>query len=102
MNRRRFHPRVLAEIIRRQDGICGCGCRAPLGTDPRLIEYDHVTALADGGDDAPDNLQAVTRACHRAKSNREATARAKVKRLAGGPRMNVRDRLLAKYLEAQE
>ena len=99
--RRRFHPRALAEIVKRQQGNCAC-CGAPLGTDPRAIEYDHITALADGGQDSPANLQALTRACHRAKSNREATARAKASRLARGPRMNRHDKMLAKYLEEAE
>ena len=101
MRRRRFHPRTLAEIVKRQDGNCAC-CRAPLGADPRLIEFDHIVALADGGTDTPDNLQALTRTCHRAKSNREATARAKATRLARGPRMNQHDRMLAKFLEEHD
>lgn len=96
--RRRFHPRVLAEIVQRQNGECAC-CGDPLGTDPRAIEFDHIAAIADGGADSPDNLQALRRACHRAKSNREATARAKAARLARGPRMNRHDRMLAKFLE---
>lgn len=99
MRRRRYHPRVYAEIVKRQDGICACGCGAPLGTDPRAIEYDHIVALADGGQDHPSNLQALTRLCHRAKSNREASARAKASRLARGPRMSRHDKMLAKLLE---
>lgn len=98
MKRRRYHPRVLAEIVKRQDGNCAC-CGEPLGTVPRLIEYDHEVALADGGEDHPDNLQALTKACHRAKTNRENSERAKVSRLAKGPRMNRQDRMLARYLE---
>lgn len=43
--RRRFHPRVYAEIIERQDGICACGCEEELGTDPRDIQYDHELAV---------------------------------------------------------
>ena len=99
MRRRRFHPRAYAEIVKRQGGICTCGCGQQLGTDPRAIEYDHIVALADGGQDHPSNLQALTKACHRAKSNREATARAKAGRLARGPRLNRNDRMLAKLLE---
>ena len=51
MRRRRFHPRTYAEIIARQNGICAC-CDAPLGTDPRLIEFDHeLSRLELGGTD---------------------------------------------------
>ena len=99
--RRRFHPRVLAEIVKRQDGGCAC-CGEPLGTDPRQIEWDHIVPLADGGEDRPDNLQALTKTCHRIKTTREATERAKAKRLAKGPRMNRQDRELAKMLEASQ
>ena len=31
MRRRRFHPRVYAGIVERQDGICACGCDEALG-----------------------------------------------------------------------
>ena len=97
--RRTLHPRRKAEIIMRQHGICGCGCGQELGAIGRLIEFDHEIPLADGGDDTIANMQALTKACHRAKTNREATERAKVKRLASGPRMNRADRMLARYLE---
>ena len=99
--RKKFHPRVLAEIVKRQGGKCAC-CGEPLGVIPRMIEYDHDLALADGGSDTPENLQALTKACHRAKTNREATERARANRLAKGPRMNARDKMLARYLEEQE
>ena len=98
MKRRRFHPRVLADIVARQEGKCAC-CGEPLGADPRKIEFDHILGLAEGGDDSADNLQALTRRCHRAKSNRTATERAKAKRLAKGPRLNRQDQILARMLE---
>ena len=100
MRRRRFHPRVYASIIESQGGKCAC-CGDDLGTDPRLIEFDHELSLELGGTDTPDNLRALTKSCHRAKTSREATERAKTKRLSQGPRMNRHDRLLAKYLEAE-
>lgn len=98
--RRRFHPRVLAQIIARQDGKCAA-CGSPLGTDPRQIEFDHIVGLAEGGEDSPDNLQALTKRCHRIKTTRAATERAKANRLARGPRMNQQDRMLERLL-AQE
>ena len=74
MPRRRFHPRVVRlEIISRaKNGKCAC-CDEPLGTDPRLIEFDHELSLELGGTDTPDNLRALTKSCHRAKTSREAT-----------------------------
>ena len=101
MRRRRFHPRTYAEIIARQNGICAC-CDVPLGTDPRLIEFDHILPIHLGGEDNAGNMRALTKSCHRAKTSREATQRAKTKRLSQGPRMNRHDRLLAKYLESEE
>ena len=102
MRRRRFHPRVYAEIVARQDGICACGCGEPLGSDPRLIEFDHETALADGGEDNIGNMKALRKSCHRMKTTRENIERAKAKRIARGPRMNRQDRMLARYLEETE
>ena len=99
--RKKFHPRVLAEVVKRQGGKCAC-CDEPLGTVPRMIEYDHILPLADGGEDKPENLQALAKACHSIKTRREATERARANRLARGPRMNARDKMLARYLEEQE
>ena len=103
-SRRRFHPRVYADIVKRQGGMCA-ECGEPLGTDPREIEYDHVTPLWLGGSDTPDNLQAMKRLCHRAKTRREASARAKTKRLeaaGGGRKLNKREKMLARYLEEND
>ena len=98
--RRRFHPRILASIIARQDGKCAC-CGEHLGADPRQIEFDHVVELWNGGEDSPDNLCAMIKSCHRVKTRREAAARAKVKRLGRGPRMSQQDRMLARILEQE-
>ena len=105
--RRRFHPRVYAEIISRQEGICACGCGESLGSDPRDIEFDHAIELWAGGEDTPDNLRALLKRHHLVKTIREAKDRAKFRRIAerGGMskrRMNRQDRELAKMLEASE
>lgn len=107
MRRRRFPPRVYWEIVARQKGICGCGCGRPLGSDPRGIEFDHVVALADGGPDTPDNIQALIVRHHRSKSSREAIARAKARRISERDgllqrRLNRGDRALAKMLEGSD
>ena len=99
--RRRFHPRVYAEIVKRQGNRCA-DCPKKLGTDPREIEFDHAVPLWLGGSDAPDNLQALCKPCHRVKTSREARERAKTKRLeaaGGGRKLNKRERMLARYLE---
>jgi 5-methylcytosine-specific restriction endonuclease McrA len=51
-------------------------------------EFDHITALWLGGENRENNLQAITKAAHAAKTKTEATVRAKVnrnqiKRIAG-------------------
>lgn len=107
MRRRRFHPRVYAEIIERQGGICACGCEEELGTDPRDIQFDHELALHLGGEDTSDNLRALKKRHHLAKTIRETKDRAKFLRIAerdgmSKRRMNRRDRELAKMLEAAE
>jgi len=104
MRRRRFHPRVYAEIIERQDGKCACGCGEELGTDPRDIQYDHERPLWNGGEDTPDNLRALKKKHHLLKTIGECKDRAKMKRIIerGGMakrRMNRQDRELARYLE---
>ena len=102
--RRRFPPRVYAEIIKRQDGICACGCGDPLGTDPRDFQYDHEIALHLGGEDTPDNLRALKLKHHLVKNIRETKDRAKFRRIADRVgmqkrRMTQQDRMLARYLE---
>ena len=103
----RFHPRVYAEIVRRQDGICACACGEPLGDDPRDIQFDHELALHAGGPDTPDNLRALLRRHHLTKTVRETKARAKVSRIQarGGMtkrRMSKHDRAMAYYLGGAE
>ena len=107
MRRRRYPPRVYWEIVSRQKGICACGCNELLGADPRGIEFDHVVALADGGSDTPENLQALKVRHHRSKSSREAIARAKARRISErdglmARRLNRSDKALARMLEGSE
>ena len=99
--RRWFSPSIKAAIIRAQNGICGCGCGEELGTDPRDIEFDHVLAIWRGGEDARENLQALTIGCHRRKTREEAKARARTNRIrghGGRRRMTAEEKGLAKLL----
>lgn len=61
MKRRRFSPAIKAEIIQRQKGCCPY-CALPLAG--KAYEFDHVIPLALGGDDHPDNLEALHKVCH--------------------------------------
>lgn len=78
--RRRFAPRVYAEILERQKLICACGCGEAL-TDPADVHYDHELPLWCGGEDAPANLRALKRKHHLAKTRSEAAALAKTRRI---------------------
>ncbi len=64
MTRRRFHRRVYLSILHSQRLCCGCGCGVKL-TRVEGYQFDHVTALALGGADSPENLRAVRVPCHK-------------------------------------
>ena len=103
-SRRRFSPRVYKAIIDRQGGICACGCNEKLGDDPRAFQFDHTRELWDGGEDTPENLQALLIGHHRRKTNGNTRQRAKLKRIAERdglrkPKLTARDKVLAKMLE---
>ncbi len=107
MTRRRKHSaRTYAEIIARQDGICACGCKEELGTDPRDFQFDHHIPLHLEGEDTPDNLRALLKRHHLTKTVKEHKLRAKMARIKERdgmrkPRMNARQKVLAKILERQ-
>jgi len=105
-SRRKFPPHVYAQIIKKQDFVCACGCGDPLGADPRAFEWDHIRELWDGGEDTPDNLQALLIGHHKLKSGNSTKRRAKIKRIVERdglrkPRMNAKDKALAKILEKE-
>lgn len=58
--------RIRWRILNRADFCCEkCGRRG------RALEVDHVIPLSEGGTSDPDNLQALCRDCHLAKTRRE-------------------------------
>ena len=63
---RRYRIKLTAELIIRQDGLCGI-CNGPLPPNMKAIHRDHIVPLAAGGSDDPSNLQAVHAACNLAK-----------------------------------
>lgn len=54
--------KLRAQVMRRDQWLCQ-SCRIRSATD-----CDHITPKAQGGDDSMDNLQALCRACHKAKT----------------------------------
>lgn len=73
ITRRRLTLTQKLSIMVRQARCPLCGDR--LGALERL-DWDHAHALARGGADEPENIQAVHRACHRIKtSGKPATTR---------------------------
>lgn len=62
--------RTRQRILRRDNGLCQvCLSR---GQYTPASQVDHITNKAAGGTDADDNLQAICRPCHRAKTAAEA------------------------------
>ena len=59
-------------IAARQGWRCGCGCGQLLDES---FEIDHIVPLSEGGSNADNNLQALLRAHHQAKSSAHARRR---------------------------
>ena len=76
--RRRILSADRSEILERQKEKCD-SCGKKLDLVHRLYEIDHKTAISDGGKDTLANFHALCLECHRKKTRKEATARAKVK-----------------------
>lgn len=98
--RKKFHPAVYASILKKQRCLCACGCKEKFA-GVADIQWDHIHPLADGGEDAPENLQALKVHHHKHKTKRESKDRAKERRTIarGGmtrKRLNQRDKALAK------
>lgn len=79
MTRRRFPAKALAARLSEFGGCCA-DCAWPVGGAAGL-EWDHITPLKMGGEDALENLQPLCRPCHRAKTRLDAGHIAKAKRM---------------------
>ncbi len=55
-------------FIRRHPLCAKCLAR---GIREKAIDVDHIVPLAEGGDDDPDNLQALCKSCHSRKTATE-------------------------------
>jgi len=60
--------RKLRSFILDRDPLCVLCRRAPAN------EVDHIVPRADGGDDAPENLQGLCKSCHSRKTMGEVRA----------------------------
>lgn len=67
-------------IVERQHGKCALSGQAFRPSDK--IEYDHITPLWLGGQNAESNLQAVLGDPHKRKTQAEASVKAKIDRIA--------------------
>ncbi len=103
--RRSLSPYQKAKVVKRQDGICKCGCGEPLGDDPRDIDFDHIHELWEGGSNDLDNFAALKKKHHLVKTSRKAKERAKCDRLAkaGGRRKpTAAERELGRLLQKEK
>ena len=70
--------RLRDQILQRDRHLCQ-NCKRK-GVVTPAYEVDHIVNIESGGTNAASNLEAICRACHRAKTARESTA-ARVKKL---------------------
>lgn len=73
-------PRIKARIVLAQSGVCACGCGVKLGAAGEAIEFDHETALINGGENREANLRALRRPCHAVKTRADVAEKATVAR----------------------
>lgn len=103
LKRRYLTDREKLIVIERQAGRCACGCREPLGTDPRLIEYDHAQDLRFGGTNDLENFRALIKKHHLQKTIDGHRQAAKIERLrqkhAPGGKLSGKKREFQKMLE---
>lgn len=67
--------RVRVRILRRDNGLCRCATCTATGRLLPAHEVDHVVPRWKGGSDDDDNLAAINRDCHRAKTDAEERER---------------------------
>ena len=81
-SRKRFSPSVYRDILVKQAWRCAC-CGECFYKDGVSLgfHFDHMLPLSLGGLDEESNLQALIKGHHAKKTHREASARAKTKRI---------------------
>lgn len=67
--------RLREEILQRDSYLCQCEeCRVS-GSLRVAHEVDHIVPLAQGGSDNASNLRAISKDCHRLKTQRESRSK---------------------------
>ncbi len=79
--RRRMTKAQRLDLLHAHGGLCHI-CGGTINLAREAMEVEHVIPLAIGGKDDLTNMQPAHVTCHRAKTSREATMIAKVKRVA--------------------
>lgn len=64
-----------ARILRRDNGLCRCAECRRTGAIKLAHQVDHIIPVIEGGGDNEENLQAINRDCHKAKSAAELARR---------------------------
>ncbi len=82
MKRQAISRKHREAILAAQNGRCWV-CSDELF---KVYEIDHRQALIHGGDNAPDNLRALCRSCHTAKTRIDVREKFRGERLANGPK----------------
>ena len=83
MSRKEFSRATKREALKRAFNKCEVEwtltgrCNASLSSG---VEFDHILACSNGGDNSLDNCQCVCRACHKLKTKTDITRAAKTKR----------------------
>lgn len=72
-------PRVKLRVLDRQGGKCA-SCVRKLGMAGEAVEFDHVTALINGGENRENNLQALCPFCHRGKTKEDVAEKSETAR----------------------
>ncbi|MFP4239821.1 MAG: HNH endonuclease [Rhodosalinus sp.] len=72
-------PRVKLRIIDAQGRACA-ECGRKLGVAGERIEFDHTTALVNGGENRERNLRALCAPCHGAKTRADVAKKSTVAR----------------------
>ena len=73
-------PRVKARICDRQGGKCAT-CQRKLGMAGEPVEFDHVRALINGGENREANLQGLCGLCHITKTREDVAIKKKTARV---------------------
>ena len=63
---------IRKRIMLRDKFLCQCEACQASGFPMQAHEVDHIVPLCEGGKDNPENLRAINRECHKAKTVQES------------------------------